>query len=87
MELDAADTQEIKVGDKTYVFDNTDAATQTIKSNGSTVVSVNFLEKTTAVEQISTDKKKGQIYSLDGRPVNRPNRKGLFVQDGKLVIL
>ena len=87
VELDAADTQEIKVGDKTYVFDNTDAATQTIKSNGSTVVSVNFLEKTTAVEQISTDKKKGQIYSLDGRPVNRPNRKGLYVQDGKLVIL
>lgn len=87
VELDAADTQEIKVGDKTYVFDNTDAATQTIKSNGSTVVSVNFLEKTTAVEQISTDKKKGQIYSLDGRPVNRPNRKGLYVQDGKLVIM
>lgn len=87
VELDAADTQEINVGDKTYVFDNTDAATQTIKSNGSTVVSVNFLEKTTAVEQISTDKKKGQIYSLDGRPVNRPNRKGLYVQDGKLVIL
>ena len=80
------DKADIVVGEVTYKYAADNSAEATIAEDGTTVVTITF-EKATALKPINVKGIKGQIYTLGGVKVSNANKPGLYVQDGKLIMV
>lgn len=80
------DKADIVVGEVTYKYAADNSVEATIAEDGTTVVTITF-EKATALKPINVKGIKGQIYTLGGVKVSNANKPGLYVQDGKLIMV